>query len=168
MKPNETQYQQALKHHESQIGGMVLTACIPNTQRHQGVIQTVQQQCQQSHIHQASVETHKQENSTAQRWTVILRMHDMKCCVIYYCKMKWIQVKPNSNKPSNITRARLGAWYLHTAFQTHKDTKALSKPSNSNVNNHTYITQAWKHTSKKTAEHNGERSYWGCMIWNVV
>jgi hypothetical protein len=52
MKPNETQLQQALKHYERQTEGMVLTYCIPNTQRHQGVIQTVQQRCQQSQIHQ--------------------------------------------------------------------------------------------------------------------
>jgi hypothetical protein len=73
MKPNTTQYRQALKRHESQIGGMVLTNCIPNTQRHQGVIQTVQQQCQQSQIHQqasmhickhASTQTRKQHSTT--------------------------------------------------------------------------------------------------------
>jgi hypothetical protein len=68
MKPNETKEQQALKHHERQTEGMVLTACIPNTQRHQGVIQTGQQRCQQSQMHQqASMQTNKQENSRAQR-----------------------------------------------------------------------------------------------------
>jgi microcompartment protein CcmL/EutN len=44
---------------------------------------------------------------------------------------------------------------------THKDTKALSKPSNSDANNRKYTNkQACKqHTSKKTAQHNDGRSY---------
>jgi hypothetical protein len=50
-------------------------------------------------------------------------------------------MKHNSSKPSNITRARSGAWYLLTAFQTHKDTKALSQPSNSDVNNCKYANK---------------------------
>jgi hypothetical protein len=52
MKHNETQLQQALKNHESQIGGMTLTLCIPNTKTPKGVIQTVQQRCRQSQMHQ--------------------------------------------------------------------------------------------------------------------
>jgi hypothetical protein len=34
-------------------------------------------------------------------------------------------MKPNSSKPSNITRARSGAWYLLPVFQTHKDTNTF-------------------------------------------
>jgi hypothetical protein len=52
----------------------------------------------------ACKQTHKKECSTAQRQTVILRMHDMNCYVIYYSKMKWNQMQHNSSKPSNITR----------------------------------------------------------------
>jgi hypothetical protein len=55
-------------------------------------------------------------------------------------------------------------WFLLPAFQTHKDTKALKKTSNSDVNNRKYTNkqasmQAKKHTSKKIAQHNGEWSY---------
>jgi hypothetical protein len=61
-------------------------------------------------------------------------------------------MNPNSSKPSNITRARSGAWYLLSAFQTRKNTKALSKPSNSDVNNRKYTNQqACKHANNTKA-----------------
>jgi hypothetical protein len=61
-------------------------------------------------------------------------------------------MKHNSSKPSNITRARSGAWYLLSAFQPHKDTKALSKPSNSDANNRKYTNkQACKHANNTQA-----------------
>jgi hypothetical protein len=50
-------------------------------------------------------------------------------------------MKQNSSKPSNITRARSGAWYLRPVFQTHKDTKALSMPSHGNNNNRKYTNK---------------------------
>jgi uncharacterized protein YgiB involved in biofilm formation len=60
-------------------------------------------------------------------------------------------MKHNCSKPSNITRDRSGAWYLHTAFQAHIDTKALSKPSNSDVNNRKYTNKQACKDAKKTS-----------------